>query len=193
MSDKQTYTCDPECWVEAYSDELFRYAFARIGNRNEAEDIVQDTFFAALKNLDNFRRDCSEKTWLYNILKNKIIDHYRKQSARSKLSVESEDVSDFYGVFFESNGSWNDTQMPKPWQKLADQDLNDEEFLRILAFCMDQLPALWASVFSLKNMDDKTSDEICKELDITSSNLWVIIHRAKLQLRGCIDKNWFNK
>jgi RNA polymerase sigma-70 factor (TIGR02943 family) len=191
VSGKKTYSCDPMCWVEAYSDALFRYAYARIGDREEAEDIVQETFFSGLKNLDNFRRDCSEKTWLYNILKNRIIDFYRKKATRRKVS-DLVDDQEFYSDYFKSDGFWDEALMPKPWNKDADQDLSNEEFLKVLAFCMDRLPDLWSSVFSLKNMDDKTTEEICKDLDITSSNLWVIIHRAKLQLRGCIEKNWFN-
>ncbi|MFB6320302.1 sigma-70 family RNA polymerase sigma factor [Saccharicrinis sp. FJH54] len=191
MNEQQTYPCDPMCWVEAYSDELFRFAFARVGDREEAEDLVQDTFFSALKNLENFRRDCSEKTWLYNILKNRIVDFYRRKAAKSR-TAENRDDQDIYSGFFKPDGFWDETRMPKPWSKDADQDLSNEEFLKILAFCMERLPNLWSSVFSLKSIDDKTTDEICKDLGITSSNLWVIIHRAKLQLRGCIEKNWFN-
>lgn len=193
MDKKKAYSCDPDGWVQAYSDEFFRYAFSRMSHREEAEDVVQETFFAALKNLDNFRRDCSEKTWLYNILKNRIIDYYRKKAVKSKVTDTVNSEHEFYASFFADNGYWHETGMPKPWHKEADHDLSNEEFMRILAYCMERLPELGLSVFSLKNMDDKTTDEICKELEITPSNLWVIIHRAKLQLRGCLEKNWFNQ
>lgn len=195
MIKEKMHTCNPSGWIEAYSDEFLRFTISRISNREEAEDIVQETFLSALKALENFRRDSSEKTWLYNILKNKIVDYYRKSSRQNnsgKTSVEGD--PEFYDHFFSNagkmKGAWNESSLPKPWGLEADEALHEEEFMQILRFCMEKLPQLWSAVFSLRNMDDKSTDEICKELEISSSNLWVIIHRAKLQLRECMEKNW---
>ena len=200
VAKNQKYTCNPENWVDQFSEEFFRFAMYRVKNHEVAEDLVQETFLSGLKSLDKFRRDCPEKSWLYNILRNKIIDHFRKKTnqeiKQSSSPVESEDDS-FYHQFFQKDGKmaghWMDASAPQSWDISADQILEREEFMQFLMLCMSLLPETWSKVFSLKNIDDYTTKEICKELDITPSNLWTIIHRAKLQLRGCLEKRWQNK
>ncbi len=194
MSKTHKYECDPHCWVDAYADELFRFTFSKINNREQAEDIVQETFFSALKNLDSFRRDCTEKTWLYNILRNKITDYYRKNT-RTVLEGDSTNKIDdehFYQRFFRSDGMyighWKAESSPQEWDIPADQELLSKEFMAFLEDCLSYLPDKQAEVFRLKNMEDFSSDEICKELSVSASNLWVLVHRAKLQLRECLEK-----
>lgn len=197
MTEHIQYQCDPNGWVEAYSDELFRFAYFRVNNHEQAEDLVQETFLSALNNLPKFRRDCSEKTWLYNILKNKIIDYYRKKESSPihKSKVRSEQPDDeFFQHFFKSEAPhqahWNHTAAPNEWEVPADDLLVKAEFMRILQTCLSYLPEAQADVFRLKIIDELKTTEICKELDISSSNLWVLIHRAKLQLRECLEKDW---
>ena len=107
MAEKQKHACNPENWVDQFSQEFFRFATYRVKNREIAEDLVQETFLSGLKSLDKFRRDCPEKSWLYNILRNKIIDHFRKKTnqeiKRSSAPVETDDDS-FYGQFFKKEG-----------------------------------------------------------------------------------------
>ena len=107
MSDRQNFACNPDTWVDNYSEEFFRFTLYRVKNREVAEDLVQDTFLAGLKSLDKFRRDCPEKSWLYNILRNKIIDHFRKKTNRevkqSDSFVELNDDS-FFQQFFIKEG-----------------------------------------------------------------------------------------
>ena len=191
------YKLEPDKWIERYADALFAYAFARINRQDVAEDLVQDTFFSALKAKDTFQFNSSEKTWLVAILKRKIIDYYRKKSTQNELNIFDKDAKDdFMNHFFESEGRsdhWTDASGPLPWRQDFETKVESEEFYHILKNCLGKLPEKWAAVFTLKNMDDLESDEICKELQIAPSNYWVIMHRAKLQLRECMDINWFGK
>ncbi len=199
MGNANKYSCNPKEWVQSYSNELFRFALLRVNNREIAEDLVQETFLSGLKARDKFRLDCSEKSWLYNILRNKIIDHYRKKTNKEiKQSASSLEVDDdsFFNHFFQQEGKyknhWNDGSAPGDFELPADSLFEREEFMEILKICLSRLPEQWAKVFSLKNIDEYSSKEICKELQLTSSNLWTIIHRAKLQLRGCLETKWLN-
>ncbi len=195
MGKRIIYECDPQCWVDAYADELYRFAFSRINNSEQAEDLVQETFFSALKNLDNFRRDCTEKTWLYNILRNKVTDYYRKNNRseiRESNSGKEIDNEHFYQRFFNSDGMfsghWKAEAIPNHWDISADQDILSKEFMTLLKDCLSYLPYKQAEVFRLMNMEDFSTEEVCKELSVSASNLWVLIHRAKLQLRECLEK-----
>lgn len=197
MGDPVKYSCSPNGWVEAYADGLFRFAYFRVNDHEQAEDLVQETFLSALGNLSNFRHDCSEKTWLYNILKNKIIDYYRKNDRFRHQEAESQNEipdEDFYQQFFNVEAPhkkhWKAPAAPSEWELPADDLLVKAEFMRILHVCLSFLPETQADVFRLKNIDELKTKEICKELRISPSNLWVLIHRAKLQLRECLEKNW---
>lgn len=188
--DKIQHKLSPNLWVDNYSDLLYSFAFSRVNNSELAADLVQDTFYSALKNTAGFRGESTEKTWLYNILRNKIIDHFRKAS--TKKSSSTDDLSAFFNVKGKWQNHWNESGAPKPWSEDADQAINRAEFFAALNNCLSKLSEKCAAVFNLKNMEDLSSDEICKELSISSSNYWVLMHRAKLQLRACLEKNWFN-
>lgn len=188
--------CEPNKWVESYSDQLYRFALSRVNNTQLAEDLVQDTFVSALNKLSSFRGDSTEKTWLYSILRNKIIDYYR--SSEKKMTSKFYNLDDESGAdhFFYNEGNkkgeWVETSVPSNFHAATDTPLEKEEFMEILKFCMEKLPFKWSEVFRMKNIDELSSKEICKELKLTSSNLWVIIHRAKLQMRECMEKKWLN-
>ena len=196
MAEKQQL--DPSRWIEQYADVLFSYTFGRINRRDVAEDLVQDTFLSALKAKDTFRNESSEKTWLIAILKRKIIDYYRKKSTQNELNtLDRDNKDDFINHFFESGGQqdghWTNAAAPTPWNNDFETSVNRDEFQLVLKNCLGKLPEKWSAVFTMKNMDDLDSDEICKELQIAPSNYWVIMHRAKLQLRECMEMNWFEK
>lgn len=164
---------------------------SRVQRNEVAEDLVQDTFLYAVKSIGNFKGESSVRTWLTSILKNKIIDHYRKDSASRELSFSSfSSDEDDNSYFFEENGHWRAETAPRDWNGPLQGDLEKKEFRNFLQKCLAKLPELWRSVFSLKNMEDLDSGEICKELGISSSNYWVISHRSKLQLRDCLEKSW---
>jgi RNA polymerase sigma-70 factor (TIGR02943 family) len=179
----------PESWVKAYADDLYRFAAKRIADPELCKDLVQDTFLAAIKNLSGFHGNSTEKTWLTSILKNKITDFHRRKATvvlTHELLSAAEESTDF----FEENGHWKKKNEPEPWGIEEANFLENEELEKILQDCMKKLPSHWSIVFSMKYMDEEDSAHICKELNLTPSNFWVIIHRAKLSLRACISKHW---
>lgn len=185
----------PENWVKLYGDYLFNYAVSRVNNQQLALDLVQDTFLGALSAIKSFEGRSTEKTWLISILKRKIIDHYRKSSRNKEEALIdknfNEDKEDlpFYSEG-EMQGYWRADRVPQDWNISTDKALENEELKAIIEKCISVLPEKFAAVFTLRVIEEITSDEVCKELGITASNFWVIMHRAKLQLRDCIENNW---
>jgi RNA polymerase sigma-70 factor (ECF subfamily) len=178
---------NPKNWVKLHSNYLFNYTISRINNHAVAKDLVQDTFLAGLKAKDNFKGLASERTWLISILKRKIIDHYRKiNSVKGKAEVKMNFYTDG-----EREGEWIEERVPNQWNAEAEKDMENAELGEALKKCIDDLPEKYASVFKMKTIRHFETDEICKELEISASNLWVIIHRARTQLRRCMEDNWF--
>ena len=175
-----------EEWVEKYGDLLYNYTCKRITDRTTAEDIVQDTFLSAWKARNTYNGEASEKTWLFTICKNKIIDYFRR---RSNNPIQYAEI-DTTGNFFDDTNHWRQEEQPKDWGINDKQNIETKEFYNILELCKRKLQAMQQSVFVMKYMEDLEAEEICKVLNLSSSNYWVIIHRAKLQLRKCIEKNW---
>jgi len=173
---------------EQHADYLFNFAITRVNDEHMAEDLVQETFLSAIKGYESFQSKSKASTWLIAILKNKIIDHYRKKVREfHKESMDDLQKSD---DFFDEKGSWKKDQRPQNWQMNYDQTIEQKEFYEILQNCIGRLKELQRMAFVMKHMDDAETETICKELNITASNYWVIMHRAKLQLRKCLEKNW---
>ncbi len=188
MSENTKHILTPEKWVQSYSDYLFNYTITRVNNEEIAKDLVQETFFSGLKSMKNFEGRASERTWLISILKRKIIDHYRKiNSKKGKAEVRMNFYKDG-----EHEGEWIEERAPNTWSEDADKDIVNSELKSTLDKCIDNLPDKYAMVFQMKTIRGFETEEVCKELDITASNLWVIIHRARTQLRRCMEDNWFN-
>lgn len=183
------FHCDPLSWAEKYADYLYSFAMSRLRDEEAARDLVQDTFLAALQQLTLFEGNSSEKTWLSAILKNKISDFYRKKASRGlKEITQAETVQqDFFDA---ETGHWHPAHAPQELGLETDNPLLVKELGNILTKCLEKLPALWFSVFSMKHMDDLESDKICLDLKLTDSNFWVIMHRTKLNLRACLQKHW---
>ena len=171
--------------VKTYTSELFAYTIIKVGQKEIAEDIVQETFLSAYKSYDNFQNKSSVKTWLFSILKHKIADHFRQQfKKRAEVSpciIEK---------FFDENHRWKPAYRPKQWVE-ENHLLDDPAFSKTLSDCLKALPDKWSSVVQLKYLEETESKEICTQLEITTANFWQIIHRAKLQLRDCLDIKWF--
>jgi len=179
---------NPATWVDKYGNYLYNYAITRVYDQVTAEDLVQDTFYSAVKAIDKFEGRSTVKTWLTSILKRKIIDNYRKNSRNKEDAILDNDT------FFQTDGilkgHWEDEHLPNDWQ--VDMSLTDStEFYKVLQECLANLPDKMAATFTMKEIDEISTEEICKELDISPSNLWVMIHRSKLKLRKCIEKKWF--
>lgn len=169
---------------------LLRVARLQLRDNALAEDVVQDTLAAALAAAPGFSGKSSLKTWLTGILKHKIVDAIRRKqrepTAASTLDDEAE-LEDFEGLFKE-NGAWQ--APPSDWGD-PEQSLSRNQFMEVLELCLDKLPPNTARVFVMREVMELTSEEICKELAITANNLWVILYRARMSLRECLDLNWF--
>lgn len=185
-----------EEWFLQWGDDLFRWAIHKTNERETANDLVQETFLAAQKALDKFEGRSEPKTWLFSILNNKIMDFYRKRLKEPTVSHDgvdkNGDQTSVLDHFFTKKGDWVTGNSPSNWHNLDNHLLDDHEFNKILEFCMRELPVKWMSAIQLKYLEDKAGKIICQELDITPSNFWQILHRAKLQLRACLELNWFN-
>lgn len=178
---------EPEKWIDRYSDYLFNYTISRVNDREMAKDLVQDTFVASLKSMKNFKGEASERTWLISILKRKIIDYYRKiNSKKGKAEVRIDYNTD------EDEGNWLEERVADPFDKTAEDTLVNEELGEAIYNCLDTLPTKQAQVFKMKTIQGLDTETICNELNITPSNLWVIIHRARTAMAECMEKNWFN-
>jgi RNA polymerase sigma-70 factor (TIGR02943 family) len=189
-------TADPNTWIDKYGDYLFSLAFLKVRNRETAEDLVQDTFVSAIKALHKFKGESSEKTWLVAILNNKIIDHVRKKDVLKNVdSYLSETDAAFHEAFFETHpgryGHWLSRKAPAALER-ADQLLEDEMFSSVLPECLSRLPVKLSLVFTARFLDEKESEIICKDFNITPSNYWVIVHRAKVLVRACLEEKWFS-
>lgn len=172
--------------VETYTSELYSWAFHKVSDPELARDLVQDTFLAVAEKISTFKGESSPKTWLFSILNHKIIDFYRKK-VNKPVSIENQT----FQKFFDADGSWKSEKQPKDWHEDEGHLLDDDDFREVLRKCLDVLPEKWNTCAKLTYLTDKKSDEICQELGITPTNFWQIVHRAKLQLRVCIEKNWF--
>ncbi len=185
---EQKHTLNTNKWIDNYADYLYNYSISRVNNSDLAKDLVQDTFFAGLKSAKNFQGKASERTWLVSILKRKIIDYYRKiNSKKGQAEVRMSFYEDG-----ENEGSWLEERVPHSWDNASEKKIENEELRNQLELCINKLPEKYAMVFRMKTIQEFETEEICKELGITSSNLWVIIHRARTQLRKCMEDNWFN-
>ena len=187
MSEKEG--TNPEHWVAAHANYLYSFALQRLSDPELCKDLVQDTFMAAIKNLSQYQGHSSERTWLTAILKNKITDHYRKITAFPLLTNHLSNAENTT-TFFEENGHWKAEHAPQSWGVEEVSPLENEELKAVLKKCLEKLPDLWAMVINRKYLAEEDSKNICKELDLSPSNFWVIIHRAKLSLRDCIGKQW---
>jgi len=184
---KQPGNRNTEEWLTLYGDYLYRYALFRLSNEEIARDMVQETLIAAWKAMKNFRGDSSIRTWLVGILKHKITDYVRKQIRDRNLSnsLELDPTSDF----FDANGQWQ--QPVHEWADDPERLSSNQEFLQALNACITKLPEQHRHVFSLRELSGEDTEAICKTCDITPTNLHVIMHRARLALRKCLEKTWF--
>ncbi|WP_245801849.1 sigma-70 family RNA polymerase sigma factor [Chitinophaga sancti] len=155
-----------------------------------ARELVQETFLAALERSANFRGESTERTWLTAILKHKIIDIYRSRAARFPATDKWGTPSNEPEWFDPDLNNWKKEHWPAPFSVKDDDLLDNKEFMKVLQACLSKLPPLWMSVFKLKHMEDEQTATICKHMRLTTANFWVIIHRAKVNLRSCLQKNW---
>lgn len=179
-----------EIWIRDHGDYLFRYALSRLaGDRELARDLVQETLLAAYRSLHNFDGRSSASTWLIGILRHKIADHYRYHARSQQLheDVQSDPTSEWFG----SDGKWDNA--PKAWKDNPEALHENADFQKVLQTCMDRLPVVQREVFILRELDGDNSTSICNKLEISTSNFHVLMHRARMSLRSCLQKYWFGE
>lgn len=179
---------NPEKWVDLYGDYLYRYALYRVYETTVAEDLVQETFLAALGSIKNFQYRSSIKTWLTGILKHKIIDHFRKKTKEQPMDDVKPHI-DKLNDLFTKNGQWK--IKPANWNADPQKLYGHKEFMKVLHKCLAELPSRQASAFTLREIVGENTKEICKILDVSATNIWVLLHRARMFLRRCLEINWF--
>src|SRR6185295_7392271 len=182
---------DVAAQIPTHRAYLLRVAMLQLRNNEAAEDVVQDTLLAALQGAAGFSGKSSVKTWLTGILKHKIVDAIRRKASAPELTtLDEESQIDDFDALFDSTGHWENP--PADWGD-PESDLERREFFDVMDFCLEKLPPNTARVFMMREVMELDSDEICKELSITSTNLWVIMYRARVSLRECLERNWFAK
>jgi RNA polymerase sigma-70 factor (ECF subfamily) len=178
--------------LPGFRPALLRYASLQVREPAVAEDLVQNTLVAALQALDSFRGDASPATWLIGILKRQIIDHYRRTSREAPLPVsgagdDAEGDADLLDRLFASDGHW--ATAPVAWSD-PEGSLRQEDFLAVLEACLKGLAGQAGRVFALREILELEPEEICKDLGLSRSNYWVLMHRARLRLRQCVERGW---
>jgi len=179
-------------WLVEHGDYLYRFALARLRDPHEAEDVVQETLLAAIQN-QTYEGKSAPRTWLTGILKHKIIDLIRKQVREQPLENPEEALPDEPGMeeyFSIDKRHWDDK--PQQWDAPEDA-LEQKQFLGIMQDCMDRLPKKLSSLFMLREVLEEDNEKICKELEITATNAWVMLYRARMGLRKCLELHWMGK
>ena len=178
---------DVDNWVDQYGDYLYRFALSRLHDPVLAEDVVQETFLGALQNLDSYNGKVELKYWLRGILRNKTVDCIRK----SLREIPTDELRAFDEA---PNRLMNLAGIPQRnvqrWTFNPDEHYEDKEFWATFASCLGKLKSPLRHIFTLKEIEGLDSEKICKEYDITPNNLWVMIHRARKQLKHCLIENW---
>lgn len=186
----------PETWLDGHGDALFRYAYLRLGDRSEAEDLVQDTLLAALAACHRFTGRSSERTWLIGILKHKLADYWRCRARSAPLAPptdpDSPETDELLETLFAVEGGGHWRMSPAAWPD-PDAALEQKEFWRVLTDCIAQLPPRQANAFCLRELDGLEAEEMCKVLGAAPTNVWVLLHRARLRLGQCLEHRWFGR
>ena len=184
---------DRHAELSALRPDLLRFARLQLRDAAAAEDAVQETMMAALAGSDRFESRSSYKTWLIAILRNKIIDIIRSQSREvAATSLAADEAGDdlLSESLFDQRGHWQTAATPGRWAD-PEASFEQQQFWAVFEACLDHLPEKTARVFMMREILGLETDEICKEVRISSSNCWVVLHRARLGLRACLETEWF--
>jgi len=180
--------------LDKHRPHLIKFAMVQLRNATYAEDVVQETLVAALQGAERFAGQSSVRTWLIGILKHKIMDHFRRQSREAPLPDVDEDVSlEDLDARFKPDGHFVDNPAHVPGADWGDPEasFSQSRFFEALEECMGRLPAKTARVFNMREIMGMETEEICKELGITATNAWVMLYRARMGLRDCLQARWF--
>ena len=179
---------NPDTWLDQHGDSLYRFALMRVRDPSIAEDMVQETLLAAWRARSKFAGGSAERTWLIAILKNKIIDYFRRVSREAPLPDNADNDDAIDALFARNTDHW--ARLTSAWAN-PDDALEQAEFWQVFQNCLDALPVRQAQMFTLSEIDGLSTDELCKVAQAQTSNVWVMLHRARLRLRECLEKQWF--
>lgn len=175
---------DLKLWIDQYSLALLKRAIYLVSNQQEAEDLVQEVFIAAFSSYERYKQESTPKTWLMGILNHKVADFYRKKYQRNnQISLN---------YFFDEKGSWKEHTTLQDWNE-TNLDKDEELRNQVLEDCIEMLPQKWMIPVKLYYLEEKKTTFVCQETGITTTNLWKILQRSRLQLRECLEKNWYNQ
>ena len=178
----------PDTWVDRYGDYLYGYAMSHLRNPELAADCVQDTFMAGIKALDRFDGSRDIKFWLRGIMHNKIVDQIRKAIKEKKVDIDTEDEALLESFWYKYTGIATTT--PDPWQFNPRKSYDNTEFWEVFETCIDQVKEPAKRAFILRMLKDYTSEEVCQLMDIKPNYLWVLLHRAREQLKVALEEKW---
>lgn len=191
MAKPKAKTSAPSGWVDAHGDRLFRYALSRIRDVRAAEDLIQETFLAAFKSRDRFEGASSELTWMIGILRNKIFEHLRRQAREAPLGRIAEDGDAPEAELFNERGHWTDTHGPADWGGEPPRAAEAAELSAVLRGCLDGLTPNVARAFVLREMEGVAHQDCAEALGVPASRLAVLIYRARMRLRRCLERGYF--
>ncbi len=184
MASETQVDVSPSRWLDEHGDALYRYAVAMVKDPTVAEELVQDAFVAGLESLPRYRGKSNPRGWLFGILRHKIHDHFRRTLRQKMLDGSAEAEPDL----FDAGGAW--LNPPRALPRDPHQLLSDQEFRRTLKLCLDRLPEIQRSVLLMRAFEEMPADEICKELNLSTTYLWVLVHRARNSTRQCLEEGW---
>jgi RNA polymerase sigma-70 factor (ECF subfamily) len=180
---------DPRAWLERHGDYLYRYALGRVRAAGIAEDLVQEALLAAWQGRAGFAGTASERSWLTAILKRKIVDWVRRQARERAHTGTGPEAEEGFFDPFDRSGHWKRT--PRNWGGDPAETMNRDEFWTVLHACLGKLPQRLHDVFVLRYLDERAADDVCQGMGLTPTNLWTMLHRARLRMCWCLSENWF--
>ena len=180
-------------FLEALRGQMLNFARLQLRDDDLAQDVVQESLLSALKNAGSFRGQAAFRTWLFAIVKNKVVDALRQRQrwVQPDQTADDDDAEEWLDRLFDRSGHWQPAQQPRPWGD-PQRSFEDERFWQVFAVCLDHLPARQGRIFMMREYLGLEADEICKSAGLTRTNLHVILHRTRLRLRECLENGWFD-
>ncbi|HFX6224908.1 RNA polymerase factor sigma-70 [Acinetobacter nosocomialis] len=181
-------------FLQDLRQQMIKFAFLQLSSLPQAEDVVQEALTSAFQHLDSFKGRAAFKTWVFSILKNKIIDVLRQKSRLVAMSELFKDEESELSVdeLFDASGHWHKYEAPQAWQS-PEEMIEQSDFWIIFEACLDHLPAKYAQVFMMREVIELSSNEICSKLELSISNFNVLMYRSRTRLRECLENKWLLK
>ncbi|WP_017389294.1 RNA polymerase factor sigma-70 [Acinetobacter calcoaceticus] len=181
-------------FLQDLRQQMIKFAFLQLSSLPQAEDVVQEALTSAFQHLDSFKGRAAFKTWVFAILKNKIIDVIRQKSRLVAMSELFKDEESELSIdaLFDASGHWHKYEAPQAWQN-PEEMMEQADFWIIFEACLNHLPAKYAQVFMLREVIELSSNEICSKLELSISNFNVLMYRSRTRLRECLENKWLLK